>query len=73
MTTNGISILVATTKGVFLVAGNPDRDGWAVSGPFCDGWSINHVVGDAETGTIWAGVPGAAWTTGPRMTPISQE
>jgi photosystem II stability/assembly factor-like uncharacterized protein len=26
-----------------------------VSGPFCDGWPINHVIGDPVTGRIWAG------------------
>ena len=26
-----------------------------VTGPHCDGWPINHIVGDAATGTIWAG------------------
>ena len=47
----GPTILLGTTKGAFLVSG---ADG-AVSGPFCGGWPINHVVGDPETGTIWAG------------------
>ena len=31
-----------------------------MSGPHCDGWPINHVVGDPETGTIWAG-GGGEW------------
>ena len=26
-----------------------------VTGPHCDGWPINHLAGDAESGTIWAG------------------
>lgn len=53
--TNGATILLGTTKGAFLAHGGADRSGWAVSGPFCDGWPINHVVGDSETGTLWAG------------------
>jgi hypothetical protein len=52
---NGPTLLVGTTKGAFLIDGTPARDGWTVRGPFCDGWPINHVVGDPETGTIWAG------------------
>ncbi len=47
------SVLLGTTKGAFLLTSN--SDGWDVSGPHCDGWPINHVVGDAETGRIWAG------------------
>jgi hypothetical protein len=55
MSAGGVTVLLGTTKGAFLVEGGQDRSGWAVSGPFCDGWPINHVIGDAETGAIWAG------------------
>lgn len=55
MSASNITILIGTTKGVFLLSGGTDRDGWKVRGPFCDGWPINHVVGDPETGTLWAG------------------
>lgn len=55
MASRDLTILVGTTKGAFLVSGGADRSGWAVSGPHCDGWPINHVVGDAATGTLWAG------------------
>lgn len=55
MASQGLTILVGTTKGAFLIAGGADRAGWSVSGPFCDGWPINHVIGDPATGTIWAG------------------
>ena len=51
----GVTVLLGTTKGVFLVSGGSERSGWKVSGPFCDGWPINHVIGDRDTGTIWAG------------------
>lgn len=47
-----VILLVGTTKGLFLIDGG---DGWAVSGPHCDGWPINHAVGDPATGAIWAG------------------
>lgn len=49
------TVLVGTTKGVFLISGGPDRSGWTVLGPFCDGWPINHVIGDPASGCIWAG------------------
>lgn len=46
-------ILIGTTKGAFIL--KPDGTDYLVSGPHCDGWSINHVIGDPDTGTIWAG------------------
>ncbi|MCG6903677.1 MAG: exo-alpha-sialidase [Rhodobacter sp.] len=55
MTSGGITVLVGTTKGAFLVSGDGDRSAWSIDGPFCDGWPINHVVGDPATGTLWAG------------------
>ncbi len=47
------TILIGTTKGAFLLRGG--SNGYAVSGPHCDGWPINHVVADAETGALYAG------------------
>lgn len=61
MAASGLTLLLGTTKGVFLACGGQDRDGWAVEGPYCDGWPINHIIGDAETGTLWAG-GGGEWT-----------
>lgn len=58
---SGVTILVGTTKGAFLLNGGDSREGWNVSGPFCDGWPINHMVGDADSGTIWAG-GGGEWS-----------
>jgi photosystem II stability/assembly factor-like uncharacterized protein len=49
-----VTLLVGTTKGLFLIEGGEDRTGWAVSGPHCDLWPINHAVGEPETGAIWA-------------------
>lgn len=49
------TLLIGTTKGVFLASGGESRSGWRISGPFCDGWPINHVIGDPATGTLWAG------------------
>ncbi|MDE3239731.1 MAG: exo-alpha-sialidase [Paracoccaceae bacterium] len=53
-----VSVLLGTTKGAFVLEGGPD---WRVRGPFCDGWSINHVLGDPDTGAIWA-AGGGEWT-----------
>ena len=50
-----VTILVGTTKGAFLIEGGAARSGWRVRGPYCDGWPINHVVADRESGMIWAG------------------
>ena len=61
MTVEEVTLLVGTTKGAFVLRGGEDRDGWAVSGPHCDGWPINHVIGDDTTGTIWAG-GGGDWS-----------
>ena len=49
-------ILIGTTKGVFLLSdGDGRRQQWELTGPHCDGWSINHVIGDQHTGRLWAG------------------
>lgn len=47
------TLLIGTTKGAFLM--RRKGDAWHVDGPHCDGWGINHVLGDPDTGTIWAG------------------
>ena len=56
-----IHLLVGTTKGAFVIDGDADRTRWSVRGPYCDGWPINHVVGDPLTGTMWAG-GGGDWS-----------
>ncbi|PWV99158.1 hypothetical protein DFR52_104450 [Hoeflea marina] len=60
MSERGISILVGTTKGAFVLSGDRNRGGWSVEGPFCGGWPINHMIGDPETGTLWA-AGGSDW------------
>ena len=56
MSSTRMTLLVGTTKGAFLISDDNDRRGWVIQGPYCDGWPINHVIGDPETGVIWAGV-----------------
>ncbi len=55
-----VTVLVGTTKGAFLLEAGPARRDWTIRGPFCDGWPINHIVGDPRTGTIWA-AGGGEW------------
>ena len=54
------SVLVGTTKGAFVLDGTGSRDRFAVRGPFCDGWPINHVTSQPETGMLWA-AGGSDW------------
>ena len=50
-----ISVLIGTTKGAFLLTSTDQRESWDLSGPHCDGWSINHIAGDPKTGMLAAG------------------
>lgn len=64
-------VLLGTTKGAFVLV--PDNSEWSVSGPHCDGWSINHFIGDPDTGMLWAGGggdwPGAGvWSSNDGLT-----
>jgi photosystem II stability/assembly factor-like uncharacterized protein len=52
--TKRVLILLGTKKGVFILDGDPDRRSFALRGPFCETWPINHVIGDPATGTIYA-------------------
>ena len=47
------SVLIGTTKGAFILDDVDAAGGYNLRGPFCDGWPINHVVGDG-TGHVWA-------------------
>lgn len=61
MSDSSLHLLVGTSKGAFVLDGEGDRTHWVVRGPFCDGWPINHVIGDPATGTMWAG-GGGDWS-----------
>jgi hypothetical protein len=50
-------LLVGTTKGLFILTEGGGR--WRVSGPFCDGWPINHAITDATGAIVAAG--GSGW------------
>ncbi|MEO3414271.1 exo-alpha-sialidase [Roseovarius sp. CAU 1744] len=58
--TRSTTILVGTTKGAFLLTARDGREHWEIKGPLCDGWPINHVIGDPATGTLWA-AGGGEW------------
>jgi len=47
------TVLLGTTKGAFVLRQRAEG-AFAVSGPHCDGWPINHVIGDGA-GRLWAG------------------
>ncbi|WGW02236.1 WD40/YVTN/BNR-like repeat-containing protein [Tropicibacter oceani] len=49
-----VTVLVGTTKGLFLLRSDEDRQTWRTLGPLCGGWGINHAIGDPDSGTIWA-------------------
>ncbi len=61
MTDAAIHLLVGTTKGAFVLDGDAGRDRWSVRGPYCDGWPVNHAIGDPGAGTMWAG-GGGDWS-----------
>lgn len=55
-----VTVLVGTTKGAFLLKSDAARGAFVVKGPYCEGWPINHVVADPDTGHMWAG-GGGEW------------
>ncbi|TMG23697.1 MAG: exo-alpha-sialidase [Chloroflexi bacterium] len=55
-----VLLLVGTPKGSFIVEGGPERDGWDVRGPSCEGWPIHDIAVQPETGALFAG-GGSPW------------
>ena len=53
-----VTVLVGTTKGAFLLDSDANRTDWTVRGPMCDGWPVNHIIGDPNSGQIWAAAGG---------------
>lgn len=56
-----VLVLLGTNKGAFVLERGALTADWLVRGPYCDGWPINHVVGDPSTGTLYA-AGGNRWT-----------
>lgn len=50
-----VFILLGTKKGAFIMDGDAERRSWELRGPFCETWPMNHVIGDADSGVIYAG------------------
>lgn len=55
-----VDLLVGTTKGLFVLHDEGGRSGWRLEGPLCDGSPVNHAIGCAKTGRIWA-AGGGGW------------
>jgi photosystem II stability/assembly factor-like uncharacterized protein len=50
-----VLILLGTRKGAFILESTDGRKSFSLNGPFCEAGPINHVIGDPESGTIYAG------------------
>lgn len=48
-------LLLGTKKGLFILESDASRRDWALRGPYCEAWPINHAIGDPATGAIHAG------------------
>ena len=55
-----VLILLGTKKGAFILESDAERRSWALRGPFCETWPMNHVIAARGYGTIYAG-GGDAW------------
>ena len=62
-----ILVLIGTKKGAFILEGGAERRSWALRGPFCETWPMNHVVADAASGTIYAGGGWDRWCGSARV------
>jgi photosystem II stability/assembly factor-like uncharacterized protein len=55
-----VMVLIGTKKGLFIAESTEARQDWALRGPYCETWPINHAKADPKTGTIYA-AGGNAW------------
>ncbi len=55
-----VLVLLGTKKGAFIAESTDGRRTWALRGPFCEMWPMNHVVGDPATGALY-GAGGNEW------------
>ena len=58
--TTKVLLLLGTKKGAFVLESDASRRSWALRGPFCETWPLNHVIADPATGTIY-GAGGNEW------------
>jgi photosystem II stability/assembly factor-like uncharacterized protein len=49
-----VLVLLGTRKGAFILESDAARTDWAIRGPYCEAWPINHVIADPRTGVIYA-------------------
>jgi len=49
-----VLILLGTKKGAFILESDAARRAWALRGPFCETWPLNHVVAEPASGAIFA-------------------
>ena len=47
--TTKVLILLGTKKGAFILESDAARRSWALRGPFCETWPMNHVIADPAT------------------------
>jgi photosystem II stability/assembly factor-like uncharacterized protein len=50
----GVTLVVGTRKGLFLVHGDDERRSFEVEGPLLPGWSVNHAIADPRDGALYA-------------------
>src|ERR1700759_5757210 len=50
----GVLALVGTSKGLFLLRGDEDRQRWLVDGPLLEGWGVYHATRDPRDGMMYA-------------------
>jgi hypothetical protein len=50
----GVLALVGTSKGLFLLRGDEDRQRWLVDGPLLEGWGVYHASRDPRDGMMYA-------------------
>jgi hypothetical protein len=55
-----VLVLLGTKKGAFILESDAQRRSWALRGPFCETWPMNHIVADPATGAIY-GAGGNEW------------
>jgi len=55
-----ILLLVGTKKGALVLESDPRRRAWTVRGPSCEGYPIQDISRDPDTGTLYAG-GGSPW------------